>query len=72
MFRDCDVVTFRIQNFVIDNLKYLHTLPTVLTCNQFNISSRLFNISGCVSGFCDNMSMYNFFQILRLLGAEVA
>jgi hypothetical protein len=72
MFRDCDVVTFRIQSFVIANLKYLHMFPTVLTRNQFIISSRLFIISGRVSGFCDNMLMYDFFQILRLLGEEVA
>jgi hypothetical protein len=65
VFRDCDGVLFRIQTFVIPNLKYLHMLPTILTRSQFIICSCLFNICGRVSGFCDNMLMYGFFQILR-------
>ena len=48
MIRDCDVVTFRIQSFVIDNLKYLLMLPTVLT--RIGLSSlRVFLI---LTGVC--------------------
>jgi hypothetical protein len=76
VFWDCGGVSFRIEIFVIADLKYLHMLSTVLTRNLIIICSGLFNICGRMSGSCDNMLMYGFFQILRkaqcLLGTEVA